>query len=82
MMQVEPNGSGDVRTPGGCRNLFAVLLAAIVFFAPIGSEPVHAQPDAELDVDALLGGLAPELDLMAYADMVYMGESELQEAFT
>ena len=36
---------------------------------------VHPVPDAKLDVDELLGGLAPELEGWHYGDLVHAGES-------
>ena len=38
---------------------------------------VHPQPEGELDVDALLGDLGPELDLWNYGSLMYAGESLL-----
>ena len=39
---------------------------------------VHPQPDGQLDVDDLLGGLADELDGWNFGDLVYVGETELK----
>lgn len=39
---------------------------------------VHPRPDADLDVDELLGELAPELAGWNFADLLYVGETELE----
>ena len=39
---------------------------------------VHPRPGGELDIDRLLGGLAPELAQANYGNLVYMGESVLR----
>jgi len=39
---------------------------------------VHPQPEGKFDVDVMLGGLAEELSEWNFADLVYVGESELR----